>query len=328
MSTNSQQQNEEQELDLAIVSKKIGGFFQWFKDVVFDSIQFVFKHKIVIGLLFVLGVGLGLYLDKTQKTYDNFITVKPNYGSVDYLYTKVALLDAIIREKDTAFLERIGVAEPSKIGYIDIKPVIDVYQFVNNNSDRNFELLKLIAEDSDMKKVLEETTTSKNYSFHNIYFRTKKLTNRKKTVEPLLRFLNDNNYYKKVQSEYIKTIQTKIKANDLIIAQIDGFLNGFTTNPNGLKSEKLVYFNENSPLKDVIEMKDRVVREQADIKLDLINLDKIIKETSTTLNIENNESVNGKLKFVLPILFILLYVSGYLFVTFYKTQRLKRAQQA
>lgn len=327
MSTNSQQQNEEQELDLSMVSKKIDGFFQWFKDAIFDSIQFVFRHKIVIGLLFVLGVGLGLYLDKTNKTYDNFITVKPNYGSVDYLYTKVALLDAIVREKDTAFLEKIGIEDPSKVSYIDIKPVIDVYQFVNSNSERNFEMLKLISEDSDMKKVLEESTTSKNYPFHIIYFRTKNKTTRAKTVEPLLRFLNDNNYYKKIQTEYLKTVQTKIAANALIISQIDGFLNGLS-NPNNPKSDKLVYFNENSPLKDVIEMKDRIVREQADIKLDLINLDKVIKETSTAVNIENNESVNGKLKFVLPVFFILLYVLGHFFVVFYKDQRLKRASQA
>lgn len=327
MSTNSPKNTEDQEIDMAMVSQKIGSFFQKIKDAIFDAILFVIKYKIIIGLLFFLGVGLGLYLDKTQKTYDNFMTVRPNYGSVDYLYTKVMLLNAVIRERDTAFLKKIGVEEPSKISYIDIQPIVDVYQFVNNNTERNFELLRLIAEDSDMKKVLEEQTTSKNYAFHVIYFKTKKLTSRKKTVEPILKFLNNSQYYSKIQKEYIKNVHNKYKANEIIIGQIDGFLNGLN-NPNAAKGEKLVYFNENSPLKDVIEMKERTIREQAEIKIDLLNLDRIIKETNTELNIENNENVNGKLKLILPFLFIMLFVALRMFLNFYRSQKLKRAQQA
>lgn len=326
MSTNSTH-NEDQEVDLAQISKKVRGFFQSLNDAFFDCIQFVIRHKIVLGILFVLGVGIGVYLDKTQKTYDNLLTVKPNFGSVDNLYSKVDLINSKITEKDTLFLQSIGVKQPGKLSYIDIKPVVDPYQFVNNNSERNFDLLKLIAEDSDMKKVLEEQVTSKHYTFHGIYFRTKKRTSRSETVEPLMAFFNRNTYYQQVQKEYIKNVHTKIKANELIIAQIDGFLNGFTNSPDAPRSEKLVYYNENSPLKDVIEMKDRIVREQANIKIELISLDKIVKETNAELNIENTEAVNGKLKFVLPFIFIMLFIGFRLFMSFYRKQSLKRAQQ-
>ncbi len=327
MSTNSPH-NEDQELDLAALSQKVKGFFQSINDAVFNSIQFVIRHKIALGILLLLGIGIGIYLDKTNKTYDNLVTVKPNFGSVDYLYTKVDLINSKIKEKDTVFLKRLGIQDPEKLSIIEIKPIVDVYQFVNNNNERNFELLKLIAEDSDMKKVVEEQTTSKNYTFHTIYFKTKKMTNRTRTVDPLMKFFNSNEYYKKVQKEYIKNIYVKVKANDLIIAQIDGFLNGFSNAPDGTKSDKLVYYNENSPLKDVIEMKDRVVREQANIKVDLISLDKIVKEINTELNIENTEAANGKLKLILPLIFIALFVCIRLFMSFYRRQSLKRAQQA
>lgn len=325
MSTNSTH-NEDQEVDLAQISKKVKGFFQSMNDAFFDCIQFVIRHKIALGILFVLGVGIGIYLDKTQKTYDNLLTVKPNFGSVDNLYSKVELINSKIKEKDTLFLQSIGIKEPSKLSYIDMQPIIDAYQFVNNNSERNFDLLKLIAEDSDMKKVLEEPITSKNYTYHAIYFKTKKRTSRDKTVEPLMKFFNSNAYYQQLQKEYVKNVYNKIKANDVIIAQIDGFLNGFTNSPDAPRSEKLVYYNENSPLKDVIEMKDRIIREQANIKIELISLDKIVKETNVELNIENTEAVNGKLKFVLPLIFIGLFIGFRLFMSFYRKQSLKRTQ--
>jgi hypothetical protein len=40
-------------------------------------------------------------------------------------------------------------------------------------------------------------------------------------------------------------------------------------------------------------------------RVDLIGMDKIIKENSATLNVENTSSANGKLKFVLIVYFYL-----------------------
>jgi hypothetical protein len=139
--------------------------------VIFRAIQFVIKHVVVIGILFAIGVGLGLYLDKTQKTYDHQIIVQPNFGSVDYLYAKVDLLESKILEKDTVSLRK-SACMTRALSRIDIKPVVDVYRFINT-SEQNFELLKLMSEDSDIKKIVEERATSKNYPYHVISLKTK-----------------------------------------------------------------------------------------------------------------------------------------------------------
>jgi hypothetical protein len=60
----------------------------------------------------------------------------------------------------------------------------------------------------------------------------------------------------------------------------------------------------------------------------LISLDKIVKDNSSTLNIENKSSVNGKLKLVLPILFILCFILLQIFITFYRKQALKALQNS
>ncbi|HOZ75879.1 MAG TPA: hypothetical protein PLS51_09620 [Flavobacterium sp.] len=318
MSTNTPQN---QEVDLSMVSKGIGNFVQYIKLVIFRAIQFVIKHVVVIGILFAIGVGLGLYLDKTQKTYDHQIIVQPNFGSVDYLYAKVDLLESKILEKDTVFLEKIGLHNPSAFSRIDIKPVVDVYRFINT-SEQNFELLKLMSEDSDIKKIVEERATSKNYPYHVISLKSKARISHTNFIEPLMAYLNNSAHYAIMQKEYLNNLKIKVKANDLTIAQIDGFLNTFSGTVNGpSKSDKLVYYNENTQLNDVIQTKDKLIKEQGNLRLELVNADKIVKENSSIINIENNESINGKLKIILPILFIFLYLCIHYFVRFYKTQK-------
>ncbi|MET0758947.1 MAG: hypothetical protein ABWZ56_00890 [Flavobacterium sp.] len=326
MSTDSPKNVEDQEIDLSLISKKIGGFFQNLNSLVFSGIQFVFRNIIVLMVLLIVGLGLGLFLDKTLKTYDHQIFVTPNFGSTDYLYSKVDLLNSKIKEKDTLFLKRIGINEPKKISKIEIKPIIDIYKFVENK-ERNFDMLKLLAEDGDLKKIVEDDLTSKNYTYHLISYTTKDISSAEKTLNPLMAYFNESDYFKVIQKEYLNNIQIKMKANDTTIAQIDGVLNQFSnTVGSNQKSDNLVYYNENTQLNEVIKTKDALINEQGSHRIELVNLDKIIKENSFTLNIKNIKSINGKLKFILPLLFIALFLVGYFFRAFYRKQSLLAQQ--
>ena len=284
-----------------------------------------FKRNIIwVGILFIIGEGIGLYLDKTTKVYDSELIVSPNFGSVDYLYAKIDLISSKIMDNDTVFLkEVVGIKEPKKLRRIAIAPIVDVYKFINYN-DKNFELIKLMAEDGDIKKIVNEQITSKNYPYHLISFTTDKETSDEKTVQPLLNFLNNSDYFKIIQKEYLNNAKVKMVENDSIISQINGLLNAFSSSANGSqKSDKLVYYNENSQLNDVIKTKDELVTEQGKLRIDLVNFDKIVKENSGTLNIKNTQSVNGKLKFILPLLFIFLFILGGYFKSYYKNQMAK-----
>jgi hypothetical protein len=69
----------------------------------FRCIQFFIKKAIVIIVLVIIGIGLGFYLDKTQKKFDHQIIVTPNFKSTDYLYSKINLINSKIIERDIAF---------------------------------------------------------------------------------------------------------------------------------------------------------------------------------------------------------------------------------
>lgn len=332
MSTNKQVNFDDQEIDLTMVSNKVSGFFQSINRFLFLMIQFVLNHKLILGLLLIFGIGVGLYLDKTQKIYSNELIVRPNFESTDYVYSKVELLKSKIKENDTLFLKSIGIQNPSKLLNIEITPIIDIYKFISSTStkdnDQNFQLLKLLAEDGDMKTIVNEKATSKNYTFHKITFITRKLTTRKETIDPILKYLENNIYYSNLKNVYTKSNYMKLNRYNEIIAQIDAVLNNFSNEKNSTSNnEKLVYYNENTQLNDVIQTKNYLISETGRIQYDLQISDKVVKENSSTLNILNTKSINGKLKFILPLLFIFIYVSFFLFVNFYKKQALNYAKE-
>jgi len=320
MSTKVPQNNNDQEIDLTLISRKINTFFQRVNSSIFRGIQFFVQNWIMVLILVVLGFVLGMFLDRTQKTYEHKIIVAANFGSTDYLYSKIDLINSKINEDDTLFLKNVvGIQHPKNLKIIQVKPIADVYNFIKNKPE-NFELIKLMAEDGDIKKVLEDNMTSKNYTYQTIILSTKKKTSEKELINPLLKYLNTTDYYNKIQKEVYKNIASKMKQNDSIIKQIDGIVSNFS-NSTGAKSEKLMYYNENTQLNDILKTKTDLINQQANNRIDLIGYDKIIKENSVTINLEFVKYVNGRLKFILPVIFLALFILLYLFRAYYKKQK-------
>jgi hypothetical protein len=318
MNTRVPQNNEDQEIDLVQISKKISNFFEGINRSIFRGIQFFVRNWIVVLLLAIVGFGLGMFLDKTQKQFDNKIIVKPNFESVDYLYSKIDLIQSKIQTNDTAFFKSIGISNVPKISKISIEPIVDVFKFVDNN-EQNLEVLKLMTANGDLKSIINETTTAKNYPFYIISFSTDGLLKDQNTATALLNYINTSKYYSEVQKIILNNIEQRIKENDQVVAQIDAILNKFSSSESAgyQKNDKLVYYNENTQLNDIIKTKDGLLRENADLKLELITSDKIIKESSIVINILKTESLKGKLKFILPVLFMLVCLLALRFMSFY-----------
>ena len=163
-------------------------------------------------------------------------------------------------------------------------------------------------------------TTVKNYPFYSIVFITNGVLKDEQTAKALLNYFNTSPYYSKIQKRQLANIAQRIKENNQLVTQIDAVLNNFSNAQSAgyQKSDKLVYYNENTQLNDIIKTKDGLLRENANLKLELIIADKIVKENSVVINILEKEAIEGKLKFILPILFILIYLLTYHFKKFYQ----------
>jgi hypothetical protein len=325
--------SENQEIDLSMISDKVKGFFDGIAFSIFKGILFLKRNLLILSILLIAGFGSGIFLDTTNNSYDSKIIVKPNFGSTDYLYSKIDLLDSKIKNRDTVFLKSIGIENPKNIIRIEIDPIIDVYRFVNYNekninlttNTQNFELVKLLAENGDINKVIKDKTTSKNYYWHTIHLVSKGFISEEKTIKPLLAFLNNNNYYQSIKELSLENIREKIKKDEEIILQINALLENLS-NKSEQKSDKLVFYNENTDLSEVLKTKQALIYDIGDQKEQFANLDSPIKKNSSILNIKNMDSVNGKLKLLLPLFLIFGFIFINLFSKFYKKQALKALQ--
>lgn len=325
---------ENQEIDLSQISKKIGSFFSGIAAGIFSMILFFQKRLIVFIALFVIGAALGYFLDRESRIYTSEVIVSPNFGSVDYLYAKVELLESKLNEQDTMFFKSIGVKNPKSIAKIEIEPIIDIYNFVASNTanvnnaqnTQNFELIKLLSEDGDVNKVITGKMTSKNYGRHTLIINTKDKISNKETVDPILVFLNQNEYFQKLQQAHLSNIKEKIKQDEAVIVEVDGFLDQISKSMNdSQKSDKLVYYNENTQVSQMIQTKNGLIGELGALKVDLISSQDVIIKNSSVLNVINKSGLNNKMKIIIPLFLIFVYVAAYLFRSFYKRQAAKLA---
>lgn len=312
---------EDREIDLIQISKKIGDFVDSIFLSLFEGFLFLKRNGIVLLILLFLGLGTGVFLDNNRVSYEHEVIVMPNFGSNDYLYSKITLLNSKITEKDTVFLKVLGFKDIPEIKKIEIEPIIDVYKFVGNDSQR-LDLIKLIAEDGGLSKAMLNKLTSKNYPFHSLKISSSKLVTTEGLINPLMRFLNNSEYYSKIQRENLKNIKIKIKENDSIIKQIDGLLNKYNINSKR-SNNSLVYYNENLQLNDIIKTKENLIIEQGNNRLENINFDKVIKDISSVTNIKNVKSINGKLKFIFPFLLIFIFLISSMLLKFYQKLKAK-----
>ena len=316
MSTTPKQNSDDQEIDLSQISRKINQGFQNVGGFIFNCIQFFFKNAIIIVVLFIVGIGLGYLLDTNQKSYKHELIVIPNFGSSDYLYGKVELINSKIKEGDTVFLKELGLQNPKNISKIKIEPIIDPYGFIRDRED-NFELIKLMSDEGSIEKVLKDKITSKNYTYHSITFSTRGKATDANTIQPLLKSLNDSEYYTVIKKNVLENIKVKMEYNDQTLNQINGVLNSFSDQVSKApKSENLIYYNENTQLNEVLKTKYSLVTEQGDRKIELVNYEKIIKDISVISNIEKSSSN----KLIFPFLLIVIFILGKVFLGFYKYQ--------
>ncbi|RKS26390.1 hypothetical protein CLV94_1448 [Flavobacterium endophyticum] len=323
MSSNSQNNPDNQEIDLSQVSRKLGQAYENFLSWIFRGFLFVKRNIITFVVLFIIGAGLGFYLDRTTTVYNHEIIIAPNFGSTEYAYSKVNLINSKIKENDVRFLKSIGITEPKLISEIEIEPITDIYNFVNGR-EQNFEMIKLMAEDGDINKIIADETTSINYTNHRLKITTTKTINEKQIIDPILKYLNESNYFTDLQKSVQESTRLKIKANERTIAQIDSLLSNFSSMSKGNgKSDKLVYYNENTQLNDILQTKNELILDLANRKIELINISDIIKDNSIVLNVKNNKSLNGKMKFVIPFIFISIFLGLGILRAFYRNQMLK-----
>jgi hypothetical protein len=96
-----------------------------------------------------------------QQQYDHQIIALILNRPIIYMLKSIYCPPKLLRG-DSVFLNSIGLHQYAALTKIKIEPIVDIYKLISNN-EQNFELLELMAQNGDLKTVVKETTTSKNY---------------------------------------------------------------------------------------------------------------------------------------------------------------------
>lgn len=319
------------EIDLDQISKKVKNVIGRTNDSVFDGILFIKRNIIIIAVLLIVGAAFGYYKDKKTSIYEHTILVKPNFGSVDYLYEQIKNINAKIAEGDTGFLNSIGINEDAHLAKIEIDPVVDIYNYVAQEEGLNiiqtdnmkFLIFRQIADKRDMTEVLEEYATSKNYKSHLITITTAgSISKKEDVINPILDYLNSSNYFKDVQKEAIKSLDRKIAENDSMVKQANAILDRLS-NKNNVNPGMLL-LNEKKELNDILVIKDQLIRQQANNMIHKIDYNSIIKETTTIVNNKKHSLLSNKMKYIYPILLLMIFFALMSFKNYYVRQVNKR----
>jgi hypothetical protein len=301
MSETSQNSNDNQEIDLAQISVLTKKYLTKINNYPSRLFAFMKKRMLLIFIMILIGISVGLFLDSSNKFISKII-VTPNYGTTEYLYSNVELLNS-------KGLSKIKVGNNfyslKSIKDIKVEPVIDVYRLVNEN-EKNFELIKLMAEDDKMDKILNNDVTSRNYKQHTIIIESTKPLSKNKDIDPILQYLNYNTYYHNLQKKVIENTKNRLIYNEKMISQIDSIIRKFS-NTNEMNNDKLIYNNENLGLNDLMNLKDKLILEIGNRKVELYNYDRIIKDNSLVLNIKAKKNFYERKAIMLPILIIMFF---------------------
>ena len=314
MSTNSQ----EQEIDLGQIGKGIKNFFNRIVDGFFDFLFFVKKKIIIIATLFVIGVVVAFLLD--GNVYNHEVAVIPNFGSNEYLYKKIEQVDTKLREDDAVFFKELGIKNYKNIISLEIEAYPAIYSFVNSkDQENNFELIKLMAEDGNIDKIMKDEITSKNYYHHKISIQTKGMYKKEEFITPLLNYLNTNSYYETQQKITQKNLSDKLALNDSLIVQIDKLIILLSSN----NSSGTITISEKNSIPELIEKKDKLILENQYLLKNQAVVDTIIKEESSITNIRDYKPLLLNNKILFPIILIFLYFIFHSLLQVYKKQQIR-----
>lgn len=296
-----------QEIDLSYLSKRTTSFFEKLGYSLYRFFRFLLKNIIILSTLVIFGVISGYFIDKmSEETYKQEVIVIPNFGSLSYLYSEIENMEF----------------EDEPISSIEIKPIVDLYQFINDGYN-NLEIAKYLSENNiELKKYEEGSDVEKFYKYHLVTIYTKGEDVNGKIVNDFLKSINEEKYFQEKQKIEQKNIQKEIAETDSSISEVNRILQKISSpsiNSSAMNIEMYAQLN------DLVSSKKVLIRDYGKLHIQELEQSKVIYDAAIFPNIKEDKFPKVIL---LPIAFFVLYLLGALikklFVK-YKSKEIKKA---
>lgn len=301
------QQNSSEEVDLGYLFKLMGNLFKNIIKLIFLVFTFFIKYIVVVVILIIIGVGIGYYLDKnTEEVYNNEVIVIPNFESVDYLYDKVAALNAKIEAQDTLYLKTILDTNYRKLNKIEIEPIVDVYNFATQSRE-NIEVFKTLFQNQELTDFVEDIVTSKYYKYHRLNFVIKGKGDSQNIVEAVLLDFNSNTHFNQYQEVLNENLALHIFENLKMIEQVDSLIQSSISFSKAELPNQSINIKEDVDFSNLIFRKDALLDNRVSLLKKKEDQVKIIKDVNANYNIIDTENIHIPLVIKYPLILIMLF---------------------
>ncbi|WP_025743775.1 hypothetical protein [Aquimarina pacifica] len=288
------------EIDLIQIFKIFKRVFRNFVKAIISVFRFYRKKAILFLILIVLGVGLGVFIDKYKESGDEYlqdVIIEPKYNSTKYVYDFIEELEDNIG--DEAFLKKLKVSPDAveNLKEVTIEPVVKGTDVLDNLQERyeNKEFFKDVMTAYDEDKVEEEGFRD-FYKHHKLTFsfKNKNLEN-SKISDAIIQYLMTNDYYVKKASLVIQQNKVSLKENKETLKLVNEYLEKLSNNPPRKEDNVVVIqnnedtpittiaylFNQKETLMETIDSQERILELDKDVITivdygDIISIKKVL----------------------------------------------------
>ena len=263
-------------------------------------------------VIIAVGFAFGFYKDyNAVEVYNNKLIIIPNFQSVDYLYDKVDAINSKIKIGDSVYLKSIVGKQYRELKSIKLEPIVDIYNFLSNKDNRNFDVFRALTEKKDISEFLEDMSTSKYYKYHSMDILIKGDTSSEKIVKDLIAFLNQNEHFAEYQDIFKNSNQLEISEHYKMLAQVDSLVSSSSAVSG---SNANIAINNTTNLFSLIQQKREILKEIVQLKMQQVDYSAPIREVSANYNLETKRFLNISNKIRFPILLVLAFCGVYLFL--------------
>ncbi|WP_034042370.1 hypothetical protein [Wocania ichthyoenteri] len=232
------QPNQSEEVDLGQLFKLIGNAFdRFFKFIgsIFNKLFLAFvwcvfflkKHFIKFVIAGVVGIALGLLLEKTSEpVYKSYITVKQNYDTGENLYNAISYYNDLVAQGDISTLENVLGMKQDELSFIidfEIESIISENQKLKVYDTYIKTLDSTVAATIDYESFLRNDKDY-NHKYQQITIKAKQRNSFNAVFKKIIENINSNEYFKREQDKDLKELKDQALAISKSLIKSDTLL--------------------------------------------------------------------------------------------------------
>jgi hypothetical protein len=291
---NTNNHNNSQEIDLAKLYNNITSSIAL---KIYNLMQFFLKNIIYIIILFVIGAGIGFYLDKQKnKLHEHQVILALNFDSSAFLYNKIQNLDP---------------EEFPEIASAKIEPIIDVVTFIQAKWD-NIKIAEYLSENNiSIHKYKKGEQTEKIYRYHLLTLKSEEEDVNGSIINGFLEKLNQESYFLNRKIIENQNIAMQIAEYEKSIEDLNKIFKNLgsemASTGNGIKIET------QSQANDLLNNKQNIIERLSELKIIQSEQSKVFYDLTRITNIQSN-SVLFTVLVPVVLLFLLFFFNGLRFI--------------